>query len=418
MLGVGDSLWMPPVLAKPGGFPPNIPAPGVDLDFMNSPASVLAALLTTTRASAGYADDQVGNWTSFSNNVPRITNKGLLVEEARTNSIRNNSMQGAVVGTPGTLPNNGWFVANGVGVTTNVIGIGTEAGIDYIDIQITGTTSNTIYRLAFDATGAIAASNGQTWSPAFFVKLVGGNFTNVSNIQSGFLTWNSVPVVLTAYGSNQALPTSAALGTQRYKDALTISDATVASVTPFIGFVVSNGAAINFTIRIGWPQLELGAFATSPIRTTSTAVARSQDVVTMTSPPAFGVAYTLFAKGTPYAPLVTAIPQNIVEASLDGGNRTGVWRNQSNGNCQGLVVFSSANQLNVSFGAWNPGVSAKTAVAAQSGDQAAVRDGGTVQTAAVSGVPVPTVVNIGTRQANGSPFDGYVERVALWPTTR
>src|ERR1700733_11295724 len=64
-------------------------AGGVDANFakglyygMNAPP----AGLTTSRASVGYANDSAGNWYQFGNNVPRITNLGLKVEESRTNS--------------------------------------------------------------------------------------------------------------------------------------------------------------------------------------------------------------------------------------------------------------------------------------------------------------------------------------------
>ena len=48
--------------------------------------------------------------TAASGNLPRIDFTGgspaLLVEPAATNSIRNNTMVGAVTGSPGTLPTN------------------------------------------------------------------------------------------------------------------------------------------------------------------------------------------------------------------------------------------------------------------------------------------------------------------------
>jgi len=44
----------------------------------------------------------------------------------------------------------------------------------------------------------------------------------------------------------------------------------------------SSGVAIDVTIRVGLPQLEQGAFATSVIATSTTARSRSADVATMT----------------------------------------------------------------------------------------------------------------------------------------
>ena len=94
-----------------------------------------------TRASTKYAQDLAGVWTEFASGVPAITDRGILIEESRTNQIRNNSMQGAVAGTPGTLPTN-WGVSVAGGLTRTVVGTGTENGIEYIDVRVQGTTTD------------------------------------------------------------------------------------------------------------------------------------------------------------------------------------------------------------------------------------------------------------------------------------
>lgn len=50
-----------------------------------------AGMLTTTRASDAYADSASGFWQAFTSGQPRITDKGLLVEEARSNLFVNPS---------------------------------------------------------------------------------------------------------------------------------------------------------------------------------------------------------------------------------------------------------------------------------------------------------------------------------------
>src|SRR3954464_10592323 len=103
-------------------------SPCVDLDFLrrayvgsNGNLHVTGAktrVLTHTRAGSAWYFDQTGTLQAAATNVPRLDwdpvtlqPRGLLVEEARTNGIRNNSMTGAVVGTPGTLPTN-WATGN------------------------------------------------------------------------------------------------------------------------------------------------------------------------------------------------------------------------------------------------------------------------------------------------------------------
>lgn len=50
-----------------------------------------------SRASSGYVNTSDGNWWSVPSGALRATNSGALIEEGRTNSVRNNTMVGAVV---------------------------------------------------------------------------------------------------------------------------------------------------------------------------------------------------------------------------------------------------------------------------------------------------------------------------------
>jgi hypothetical protein len=81
---------------------------------------------------------------------------------------------------------------------------------------------------------------------------------------------------------------------------------------------------VDFTLRIGWPQLEQSTAGapSSPIRTTSAAVTRAADVVTA---PVAGIstAATLFAQGTPLTPLSNA--SNQVLAGLSDGTNNNAW---------------------------------------------------------------------------------------------
>jgi hypothetical protein len=61
-----------------------------------------------------------------------------------------------------------------------------------------------------------------------------------------------------------------------------LADATTAFVNVQLLFAHSPGVAIDITLRIGLPQLEQGAFATSVIPTTTTALTRNADVASMT----------------------------------------------------------------------------------------------------------------------------------------
>ena len=129
-------------------------APTMVLDFLNP--GTLPPGIVFARASTGSYWDITGTLKSAASGAPRwdydpathVLN-GLLIEEARTNSARNSTMQGAVVGTPGTLPT-GWLISPNAGLTTSVVSLQTVNGMPTIDLRISGTTTGTTYLLFFD----------------------------------------------------------------------------------------------------------------------------------------------------------------------------------------------------------------------------------------------------------------------------
>ena len=99
-------------------------------------------IITFTRASTATYFDSAGVLQSAAVDQPRLdynpstlAAQGYLIEESRTNSIRNNTMVGAVVGTPGTIPTNWQVFTNVTGLTRQIVGTGTENGITYIEVK-------------------------------------------------------------------------------------------------------------------------------------------------------------------------------------------------------------------------------------------------------------------------------------------
>ena len=245
-------------------------------------SKTFSQIITFTRASTGTFFNSSGVLTSAAINDPRfdynpstLAAQGLLIEEARTNSIRNNTMQGAVAGTPGTAPTN-WAVSTAAGITRELVGTGTENGITYIDYRFSGTATGTS-DTQFEQANIVAALSGQTWAHACYFRVAAGSLANVTLTQ--ILSEYTSAGAFLAASSQNITPTAAGLASQRFTLSRTLNNASTAFTS--VAIRVASAGAIDITLRIGLPQLELGAFATSVIPTTTTALTRSADVASV-----------------------------------------------------------------------------------------------------------------------------------------
>lgn len=188
--------------------------------------------------------------------------------QSRSSSIRNSYGQGAVAGTPGTIPTN-WIVFPLAGLTQTIVGVGVESGIDYLDFKVSGSTTGTSINIYFDSTSGIAAANGQVWTNSVFLKLVGGSFTNVTAVALACNMRDAAVSSLGTVASSSFISSITSVLTRSPPGTVTLNQATTAFQVPILTFTLTNGVAVDFTLRIGWPQSELNSVSTSPIRTSS-----------------------------------------------------------------------------------------------------------------------------------------------------
>jgi hypothetical protein len=206
-------------------------------------------------------------------NVPRLSYMygscpALLLEPQRTNSIRNSTMVGAST-SPSTTPTN-WQSFSSHGLTVSVVGLGTETGINYIDLNYNGTAnSSDVIRLGFEQATQISASNGQSWSLSTYAKIISQS-APPSSYDLRITERTAIGVFVTS--SQQSFTPTSTL--KRFTFTSTLNGGvTVGAVIPEFQIPVTNGISYNFTIRIAQPQMELGAYATTPIFTTGSASA-------------------------------------------------------------------------------------------------------------------------------------------------
>lgn len=240
--------------------------PSLDLRFAENRSLVDATtgldLVTFTRTHEGRFVGSNGLIQVAPANTPRFDHNpitgeslGLLVEEQRTNEVRNsNNMSAVVTGSPGTLPT-GWSgQGNSNGWTREVVGSGSLGALNYVDIRFSGTPTASQFGINFQSQGVVAASNGQSWAPSVYYQLVGGSISNIGFFPAANL-WNSSVAFIGSLSITSASinPTPTL---QRYTGSGTINNATAAFISWGITFTCTVGNTYDFTIRFAGPQLE------------------------------------------------------------------------------------------------------------------------------------------------------------------
>lgn len=239
--------------------------------------------LSVTRASVANENARNGLLSEVAANVGRLdflngVFQGQPIEPTAINQIRNNTMVGAVAGTPGTLPNN-WTVPSTAGLSRQIVAVGIENGVEFVDVRFFGTANSVISALRFESPTFIVSSQGQQWTHSLFMRQIA--WTLPPNQLLVSMCENTAAGVYQTEGSVNVRPSLTTTLT-RFAFTRTLTSATAARVEPVLQFALTNGASYGFTIRIGLPQMELGSVATSAIRTSGTIATRQADVFTRT----------------------------------------------------------------------------------------------------------------------------------------
>jgi hypothetical protein len=392
------------------------------LDFLSGS---LDSRITFTRASTATFFNSSGTLTSASNDVARfdynpatLAPLGLLIEESRTNSIRNNTMQGAAAGTPGTNPTN-WAVSlTANGITQAVSAVGTENGIAYVDIRYNGTpTAGTNVAIAFEGTNNVAASSGQTWTENVYVKLQAGSFTGTTTIIS--LLGTNGTSGTESIDSAVITSTPADLRNCRLSVSGTFANAGTTNAQPRIRIGYTVGVAIDITLRIGLPQLEQGAFATSVIPTTTTALTRAADVASVNtlSPWYNAVEGTIYVEGVGVNNVTGGATRRYAEINNGTSAERFLIGYASTAATRFQISDNSVSQADIGVAVTTGGATVKIAATYTANDFQQASNG-VLGTAVTSGT-LPTVTKLalgsdGVPTTNTS-LNGYLRRVSFFP---
>lgn len=332
----------------------------------------IASAHTITRASSGYAVDTAGTWTNFSSGVLRRTNAGLLVEESRTNRAL----------WARDLTNAAW-------VKTSVTAALNQSGIDgaaNAASSITATAGNgTVLQSITDTSKARAQS-------AFVRRLVGSG--TIQMTMDGGTTWTNITV--TASWAQVSIPTQ-----------------TLAN--PSVGFrIVTSGDSI----AVDFAQCEDGAFATSPILTTTAAATRAADIISVNNASAW-LNPSLFSWTAEHSgPGPTSTDRRVFATRIDGSNTVHAGVDNATNRLRMVVTTGGSDQATIlSANAVVAGTIYKLAGRVQSSNFGARFAGLGADPSDVTTGTAPTglpTLWIGQGNSGVTPLNGYIRRLAFF----
>jgi hypothetical protein len=293
-------IFKKPVSISMGLTPSKIAgvSPSLDYRFAKDRSNIDAVTLTnklaiTTVDADGSFINQSKQLQNATVNTPRFTHnastglsEGLHIENTSTNEIRNSRGIGAVVGFPGTAPTN-WNITTSY--NRRIVDKGIEDGIPYVDVRFfvpTSASFSLLRLIDFDSVTLVPAAAGEIWTSSCYIRLMSGSFQNITFAALRTSEFNSSGTALTSTSTDILTATNAPLITQRFARLRTVSAPTVAYIMTSLTFSSTGAGSIDFTLRLGLPQLEKGiSVPTTAIPTSSAAVTRSGESIKIQAGP-------------------------------------------------------------------------------------------------------------------------------------
>lgn len=395
-----------------------VPRPVMELNLRDG---LLPAATTFTRASsAGYWNSS-GTWTIAGNNVPRFEHDpvsggclGLLMEESRTNYLRNNTMAGAATGTlgsGGTLPTY-WSLSGQGTLTATVVATGTEFGLEYLDLRLNGTTSTPSTSLALETTTGTATSSAVVWIASTYLRRISGSMTNINGIRLNMLRDGGSTV---ASGADVKSNLDAGRPFRAVTQGTSPSGATF--MWPVLTLETTTPASVDITLRIYTPQFERGGFVTSVIKTSGITTTRSADIHSQSlTAGLIGDQGTLVCSTVAIGTQVTGNGKANMAALTNGtpASRVAIRGDRANLTLGGAVTVSTAILAVMSSATWVSHTVQRGAIGWKTNDFGCAVNGGTLLTDTDGTMTTLNVLTLGRSTSNTDYFSGYVQYVAIY----
>ncbi len=376
---------------------------------------------TYTRASVGTYFDSTGTLQTAAANQPRfdydpVTHapKGILIEEQRTNLLTNG--QGA--GASGVTNPSGWNIDQAFGgIQPSLKNSGIDSqGYGYFEFTINGTTTLPNRLLVNPASARINILANTPYTLSYNVELTNGIYPY--GIQASIAWYDASNNVLS---SNYGYARHTVGSKIRQSDTVT-SPASAAKMRiwfDFIDYGAPNiGSNENFTIRLSGIQLEQGRFPTSYIPTTSSAVTRQTDTLTIpTSGWTGSFIGTLMAQSViPYLGASTRYPG--IAAMDDGSISNAIhFLIGDPGGDEKAASMHYGGISNYSFlsNAYIVGNILKQCLAYSGTSTNAAQDGVLGTSAEALSIPNLTTLRVGNRRGGVDPLNGWVQTTKYYP---
>jgi hypothetical protein len=339
----------------------------VDNSYMRAGVVTTNAGLTVTRASEGYAQREDGIWVNFASGAARRTDKGLLVEGARTNRALHSR----------DLTQAAW-------TATNVTVARDQVGID-------GTANSACSLTATAGNGTVLQAVTHASTARYFsvwIKRITGTGTVEVTLDNGS-TWTAVTVTsaYTRVGATQ----------------------TLADPTFGVRLVTDTDA-----VAVDFAQLEDGAFPSSPIATAGSSATRAADLANATISQGYPATIYVEYLRTQIGPIGILFQLDTNNASND---RSILYLNANNAVRGRITTAAGGDQMDNAVAGDNiVDTIQRAALRVQTNDGRAVRESTlSAQDTSVNLPATATRARFGVNASNAEPLFSYVRRAAIIP---
>jgi hypothetical protein len=389
------------------GFPKVVKTVGGATLNFNFLSGSLDSRITFTRASTATFFNSSGVLTSASNDVARfdynpatLAPLGLLIEESRTNLLTYSADFGDAA----------WSKSE-----TNVSTNSTLApdGTTSAD-TLTPSTNNAGH--TFSRLGIITGAG--TFTDSLFIKPNGYNFVVSSADTGGFVIFDLSNGTINST-SGGATGTITAVGNGWYRCVATRTTTGAATIQYQIRIAAgtfSYAGDGTSGLFVWGAQLEAGAFPTSYIPTTTTALTRAADVASVgTLTPWYNaVEGTIYAEYSLSAISTTAAQTAVFISDNTSNNRNNIRTSGPSSNNAGVVVSGGVLQSALTSAIAVVNVTQKIASAYKVNDFAYSDKGGAVLTDTTGTIPTVTQMQLGNG-LSAEFLNGYLRRVVFYP---